>query len=273
MAYERLAHGAKKYELCHYGSSKLAFRGPCREPEGDYWAVLGGCEIFGRFCERSLADSLEMQMRLPVLNLGSMNAGIEAFARDESVGEICAKAAHVVLHVGGAQGLSNRFYKVHPRRNDRFILESDELRTLFPEADFTRYHFTGHLLCALESISKTRFALVRKSLQKQWIAQMRRFLKPLGGKVTLLWMARMAPPQKAGDAEGNEPKFITRKMLDALDDLVRGRIEIVAGPDEIEAGHRRMRFQPHEAPAALEMLGPVVHEEAAREIAWQLAPA
>ena len=259
--------------MCRYGNSKLAFRGPYRAPEGQYWAVVGGCEIFGRFCERSLPDALQEQTGRKVLNLGCMNAGIEAFAGDESLREICAKAEHVVLHVGGAQGLSNRFYKVHPRRNDRFTLESEELRALFPEADFTRYHFTGHLLSALENISKTRFRMVRKELQKQWLERMRSFLEPLGGNVTLLWMARMAPPEAAGGAGMNQPKFVTRKMLDSLGDLVRGAVEIVAGPEEIEAGFRRMRFAPHEAPVAMEMLGPVVHEEAARELAWALLPA
>ncbi len=35
----------------------------------------------------------------------------------------------------GAQNLSNRFYAVHPRRNDRFLRASTLMKTIFREVD------------------------------------------------------------------------------------------------------------------------------------------
>ena len=56
----------------------------------------------------------------------------------------------------------NRFYAVHPRRNDRFLRPSAKIEALFPEIDFTEFSFNRHMLSALESVSADRFGQVRR---------------------------------------------------------------------------------------------------------------
>ena len=60
--------------------------------------------------------------------------------------------------------------------------------------------------------------------------------------------------------------FVERWMLDKLQPDVAAYVEINASRQEIAAGFERMIFGPLEAPAAEEMLGPIVHEVAARKL-------
>ncbi len=56
--------------------------------------------------------------------------------------EIAAAGKVTVIQVMGAQNLSNRFYRVHPRRNDRFLegVRPAGSRSI-SEVDFTEFHF------------------------------------------------------------------------------------------------------------------------------------
>ena len=80
---------------------------------------------------------------------GICSAGVDVFCADETVLSACNDARAVVFQVMGAHNLSNRYYTVHPRRNDRFLKASALMRNQFPEIDFTEFHFTRHLLTAL----------------------------------------------------------------------------------------------------------------------------
>jgi hypothetical protein len=53
-------------------------------------------------------------------NLGLVNAGIDVFINEPMIQDFCAGAVVTVIQVLGAANMSNRFYAVHPRRNDRF---------------------------------------------------------------------------------------------------------------------------------------------------------
>ncbi len=60
-----------------------------------------------------------------------------------------------VIQVMGAHNMSNRFYAVHPRRNDRFLRASlGCCKTIYPEVDFTEFNFTRHMLTALATHSR-----------------------------------------------------------------------------------------------------------------------
>ena len=122
-----------------------------------------------------------------------MNAGPDAFLGDSGVIEIARQARAVVLQVMGAQNLSNRLYMVHPRRNDRFIAARPALRALYPEVDFTEFHFTHHMLASLLSLSESRFGLVIEELRTAWVARMRALMARLPGDVVLLWIAQHTP--------------------------------------------------------------------------------
>jgi hypothetical protein len=141
-----------------------------------------------------------------------------------------------VVSVTGAVNLSNRFYSVHPRRNDRFTKPSASLRTLYPEVDFSQICFTGHLLGKLYSVSPERFEQVVAELQTAWVARMRGFLAQTGPKVILIWFATHLPPEKEALA-GREPwtmqdpLFVTMEMLNILRPLVRNLVVVPSVPD------------------------------------------
>ena len=80
----------------------------------------------------------------------------------------------------GAQNMSNRFYQVHPRRNDRLTRVSTVMQAIFPEVDFSEFCFTRHLLTRLAEVAPERFPILREELQAAWTARMRTFLEATG---------------------------------------------------------------------------------------------
>jgi len=91
--------------------------------------------------------------------------------------DIAQKAQLCVLQVMGAHNMSNPLYKVHPRRNDQFTKALPTLVDLFPEVDFTGFHYTKNFLHHLNLMDCGRFALVTTALRKTWCEKMKRLLK------------------------------------------------------------------------------------------------
>ena len=79
MAYIFPGEGSLDYFPCHYGSSRILFRGPKRDTDRAYVAVLGGTEAYGKFVPDPFPDLLERDLGLAVANLGCMNAGPDVF--------------------------------------------------------------------------------------------------------------------------------------------------------------------------------------------------
>ena len=153
MNYANLDQESLDYFPCRYGASKQLFRGPRRRLEGDFVAFLGGTETYGKFMETPYPAMIEHETGVRSVNLGCVNAGIDAYFSDKSLLDICSKARATVIQVMGAQNMSNRFYAVHPRRNDRFLKASGLLEKIYPEVDFTDFSFTRHLLATQKDIS------------------------------------------------------------------------------------------------------------------------
>ena len=272
MAYEHLGEGALDYFPCRYGRSKLLFRGPRKNLDRPYIAFLGGTEVYGRYVEQPLPDVLEQAIGFPVVNLGCVNAGIDVVMNDETMMQICRDAALTVIQITGAQNLSNRFYTVHPRRNDRFLKASPALAELYPDMDFTEFHFTRHLLSRLQYRAPHSFAEVQQELRSSWIARMGQMMDGIGGRQILLWMGDRRPEDACHDWAARDPLFVDREMIGAVAGRSLGMAEVVAMPEEIEAGLPRMVHSQLEEPAAREMLGPVVHQAAARVLAEMVMP-
>lgn len=267
MDYGFPAGGGIDYQPCRYGASKLLFRGPKRALEGGYVAVLGGTETYGRFLEQPYPARLEALVDRPVVNFGTVNAGVDVFLHDPTVLQACSRAAVTVLQVGGAQNMSNRYYSVHPRRNDRFLRASALLKALYEEVDFTEVNFTRHLLAELEETSAERFALVEEELRSAWVGRMRRLLGQIEGQRVLLWFAGHPPEEPSRDAaEGDDPLFVDRAMLEAVAPEAEALVEVVVSPKEREAGLRGMTFGEVDEPAVREMLGTLAHERVAERL-------
>ncbi|MBY6057719.1 hypothetical protein KUV26_14470 [Leisingera daeponensis] len=269
MSYELKSAGALAGEPCRYGQSRLLVRGPQRSLDDPYVAFLGGTEVYGRFVEFPFVDSLQARLGVDCVNLGSVNAGLDSFVQDDSLIEVARNARVTVVQMLGAQNISNPYYRVHPRRNDRFLQAQPALKTLYPEVDFTEFHFNKHLLCTLRDISDQRFGQVRDQLQRSWVERMNRLIGALDGRVLLLWL-RYALDAGAGFPE--EPVLVDRAMADALRPGVQGILEIRAASAAAAQDISGMIFGPMELPAARHMIGPKEHLKIAEALACDLEP-
>ncbi len=271
MAYEYAGEAALDYFPCRYGQSKLLFRGPRRRLEGAYVAAIGGTETYGKFVPDPYPALVETALGLPVVNFGCMNAGADVFAGEPVVIHACKHARVTVIQLMGAQNLSNRFYAVHPRRNDRFLRASTLMKTIFREVDFTEFHFPRHMLSVLRERSAEKFALVEEELKAAWVARMRNLLQKIDGRCVLLWIAGVAgaDPQGQADGLGHEPLFVDAGMVAAIRPLASDLVRVTPSAGALAAGTDGMSFGALDAPVAAAMPGPKVHEE----IASALVPA
>lgn len=267
MAYVAQGAGALDYEPCLYGMSKLQFRGPRRRLDRPYIALLGGTETYGKFIAQPYGALLEEELGTGCVNLGVINAGLDLYLHDPALLRIATQAQRVVVQVMGAQNLTNRFYAVHPRRNDRFVAARPELRSLFPEVDFTEFSFTRHLLHGLRRISVERFAVVAAEVQRLWVERMGQLLALLPQPV-LFWFAEHVPPEAPQADLGCDPLLVDAAMLRAVQAQAAACLEVVTGgmTPPGKAG-------PHlfAQPELLGLPGAVAHQVAARRLAALLA--
>jgi hypothetical protein len=266
-----LGQPALDYFPCRYGASRLLFRGPRRRLQGDYIAFLGGAETYGKFIETPFPALIEHEIGVRSVNLGCVNAGVDVYGSDRTLIDICGKARVTVIQIVGAQNMSNRFYAVHPRRNDRFLRASSSLQKIYDDVDFTDFNFVRHMLQALAERSPDRFALVREELKEAWVGRMHGLIRQIDGEVVLLWLADHPPPTGDEGLKDNDPLFVDRAMIHSLSGVVSHIAEVVANPAEIADGLDEMVFSDLERPAAAAMTGPVVHRRAASCLAPVLA--
>jgi hypothetical protein len=270
MTYDALGAGALDYLPCRYGTSKLLFRGPRRSVDQAYLAFLGGTETYGKFIENPFPDLVEQQIGKVCINLGCVNAGVDVFTSDEQIIKMANKAEVTVVQITGAQNMSNRFYTVHPRRNDRFLKPSTLLKAIYREVDFSEFNFNKHMLHRLHTLSPGRFETVVDELQQAWIARMRMLLKKINGKVILLWLADHALDDIIIGEDAQDPWFITREMVDRIRPLAKDLVEVAVTPSSLALGVEGMVFGPMERHIAEHFLGPAAHQEAAAALSQSL---
>ncbi len=122
MKHEIIEGAGLTYAPCRYGMSRILFRGPKRRLDSPYVAFVGGTETFGKYIDRPFPAIIEKEIKRTCVNFGTVNGGV------------------------GANFLSNRFYSVHPRRNDRFLRASTVLQAIYSDVDFADFTFTRHML-------------------------------------------------------------------------------------------------------------------------------
>lgn len=272
MAYQNPSKGALNYYPCRYGKSKLLFRGPKKDLQDNYIAFVGGTETYGKFVEAPFPDQVGEGLNMTSINLGCVNAGTDVFLTDETVMNICQNAKAVVLQISGTQNMSNRFYAVHPRRNDRFLRASTLLKVMYRDIDFTDFNFTRHLVTTLEQESTETFAMVRQELKDAWVARMKTMIQKMPKNLVLLWVSDHSPDDvEACNALRGDPLFVDRDMIEEIRPLVKGIVEVVASPQDIEAGYNLMSYSDLDALSAREMLGPIVQSKVADAVSGALA--
>jgi len=272
MSYLRQGNSPLNYLPCRYNGSKLMFRGPRRQLNGDYAAFLGASETYGKFIAHPFPDLIEVQTGMKCVNFGWPNAGVDAFLNDSSLLRVATGARIRVIQVPCAQNLSNRYFAVHPRRNDRFLQASGLLRDLYEKVDFTDFNFTRHMLGHLVKVSPERFTLIREELQTTWIARMKMLLKRITCPVILLWFSARKPDEANTSLNvSDDPVFVTRDMIEAMRPMVSCIAEITASSAAVSQGTNGMVFSDFEAPAASVLLGPAAHQEAAEILSPMIA--
>ncbi len=264
MSYHQTGAAVPEDSVCQYGTSKLQFRGPRRALDGSYLACIGGDETFGRFVDSPFAAVLEGQLDRKCVNFGSLLCGIEALCSDAQLLELANKAELCVVQLPGALGQSNRFYRVHPRRNDRFLSPTPDLLSLYPEADFTDVHFVRHLLNRLHAYSDARFEVVAHELRLRWRDSLTAFLQQLQPPVILLCLQTEGEiARENAGALGCEPVFVEAAMVEELapfcEDIVVTTVRLSGDSDELED----MLFGTLQQPMAAHMLGPATHRNIA----------
>lgn len=260
--------GGLDYFPCRYGALRALFRGPQRDLSQPYVAVLGGSATFGKYVARPYPALVEAALGRTVANLGALNAGPDFYLSDPAVLDIAAGAQVAIVQVTGAEALSNPFYSVHNRRNDRFLVATPVLRDLFPAVDFADIHFTRHLLQVLGRCDSRAYAEVVAVLKQTWLDRMRLLLARLPRHRILLWLANALPPARA---EGLDPAppFIDRAMLDALGPEVTETVLATASPKARALQPFDMTYPETEAAQAACLPGAAIHAE----VAAQLVPA
>lgn len=260
---------ALNYAPCRYGKSRAVFRGPGCDLTGSYMVALGGAATFGKYVAQPYPALLQAATGYPVANLGALNAGPDFYLSDPETLRLASRARLGVVQITGADAISNPFYIVHARRNDRFLAATPALTALYPEVDFSEINFTGHLLSVLIACDPARFAVVRDGLQANWLAAMRQLLAHLPLRRILLWLADTPPPQHAmGLGAATAPPLVDRRMLAALSPACTGIVEAVASPAARAEALTDMQFSETEAVQARQLPGAAGH----REILARLAP-
>jgi len=274
MRQELIDIGGLTYAPCRYGNSRIWFRGPRKQLDRPYVAFIGSTATYGKFVAEPFPALVEDALRRPCVNLGCVNGGIDAFVNDPQIMDICRAADTTIVQIMGANNLSNRFYSVHPRRNDRFLRASTILHAIYAEVDFSEFSFTRHLLCHLFEMSAERFDIVVHELRQAWVARMQSMLGQIGPQSVLLWFSA-DPLNNAGwSAQPKhlqaDPLFITAAMVDKLRPLVRSVIAVQPSQAALAQGTDGMCFPVSQQDAAAQMLGVRCHEEAAAAVVHAL---
>jgi len=267
MAYEDRGLKALDYKMCRYGRSKLEFRGPAKTLDGEYIAFLGGNETFGKYVPDPFPDLIETDIGIKAINLACMHAGPDAYLGDPKVMDICNSAQAVVLQAPHTINLSNRFFTVHSRRNDRFLRASSMFQSLFSELDFTDFTFVRHMLSVCRSASAEKFELVVKEMQKAWVMRMGQLLKQIEcPKIVFALQAHHPSDQDNKCVLGPEPFFVQQDMLDGLGSKANAVIRYEPTQQAVENSQLGMVFPLSEEHISRHIMGPSAHEEVAEEL-------
>lgn len=262
MSFEQRGRMPLDYQPSALPGSALRFRGPLNAGHGPSVVCIGSSETFGRFIDAPFATRLDQAMELPVLNLGVMNAGLDVMMNDPAITAAVAEAEAVVMQITSAHNMTNRFYSVHPRRNDRFLSASAMLRTIYPKADFTEFHFTRHLLSHLRDASEDRFEILKTELESAWVARMRRYLNSLAVPVHLLWLSNRRPETPDDTDLARQPLFVTSKMLEEVCEDASSLTVIAPETADSADAMQGKFFGPKEEAAARLLPGPDLHAKA-----------
>jgi len=262
MTFDGTGLGGLDYDICAYEGSRLAFRGPKVDLGKPYVSFLGSTETFGKYVERPFPTLMSAHLTAQVQNLGMINGGVDAYLGDPIVLDMARKANLRVVQVFGALNQTNHYFKVHPRRNDRFVGARETLIGLFPELDFSEFHFTKAMLTALYECSETRFRMVCQELQRMWLLRMQQLMQEIGTPTILVWISHQRPVHNAIH-DPNDPMLVDAKMLMQLRKQVTAYVECVPDQATLKADQSELAKVMVSSAALTQVMGVGAHQNAA----------
>ena len=249
------------YAPCRYNGSRVWYRGPAQVLQSPYVVCLGGSETYGRYVLDPYPSLLATALGKSAPNLGVENAGLDVFLNDPGTLLTISRAKVAVIQLSGSHNTSNRYYSVHPRRNDRFLKACGALTALYPEVDFTEVHFTRHLLEKLSNTCEDRFAEVAREAQRAWLARMKKLLSQITGKTILFWFSPVEIPAGVPELRDDNALFMDAKIIHSLKPWATEFLKVV--PADWHAGKTEMFNLDDHPSRALHVPGPGAHDAAA----------
>ncbi|WP_407494790.1 DUF6473 family protein [Pseudooceanicola sp. MF1-13] len=263
MTCDHIGRRPINYMPCRYGTSQISFRGPKPDLRAPYVLFMGGTETYGKFVISPYPNQTARQLGLSAVNLGVCNTGPDLYLNEPTLTAFSRNAKATVVQLTSIQNLTNRYFSVHPRRNDRFVQAAELLRTIYRDVEFSEFHFTGHLMHHLHHIDPKRFDILKVELQQAWCARMKALILTLSGPVVLLNLTGLP------DALGLLP---TDQMIQDLRPLVHDILDAPVSPAARDEGTDRMIHAPLEKAAAEQLLSQRGHDELAEALATKLRP-
>lgn len=248
---------------CDYGHPRARFRGPECDFRRRHIAYLGGRETMGRFMGQPFSVMVEQATGYGALNLGQNNAGVEFFARFQGLDQLTRRASHVVIEISSAALQSNRYYRVHPVRNDRITSISEECGLGEAIGDA---HFIRHFLSTAAQDNPHLFTKLRRHLAAHWVLKMQNLIAQFQVPVHLLWFSPKSPDNVSHAPLAADPLFVDRTMLNALWPHVENLIEVPLTHQTRVEEDPQLEFTVDQAAAAGQMLGQAAHYRATRAI-------
>ena len=251
-------------EAAHIARAKSRPRSSVLRP--GYCLAVGGNATAGRFVSRPWPHLLERRSGRVICNFARPHAGLDAMIGNVELMRVAALAELRLIEVPDAITMTNGYYAVHPRRNDRFVRAEPALIRLYPEVDFTQFSFTRHLVISLWAQDPERFELLRAALSARWLARMEELLHRLDGRSVLIWWAKRPPlaPGAEANLRPGAPQLVDHAMLEAVRPRVDGLVKVVI-PEVIDDPSRK-RVDPAAVVAAHELPSEHAHGEIARQL-------
>ena len=96
-----------------------------------YGVCLGRADTLGQSSD-PFSALLEREIGMPILNLEARHSGAGFNIEDDAIHEIIENAQVIFVEARSVVNQSNPFYRVHPRRNDRFVTALGPYTIYFP---------------------------------------------------------------------------------------------------------------------------------------------
>ncbi|MGR3493408.1 MAG: DUF6473 family protein [Shimia sp.] len=150
-----------------------------------------------------------------VCDLRVPNSGPDAVFQMPDIIPKARRADAVVVCLPSAANTSNRYYRVHPRRNDRVVSVSTDLRAEAPGMEWIDIHYTGHLMQALGTAHGHVLDRVVTAVQAAWLIRMKALVRCFSAPVMLAWI-------EGEGACGPIASYVTKAMVEDVSELTEG---------------------------------------------------